>query len=308
MYDLIGDIHGCAQTLESLLQKLGYQDTDGCYRHPERQVIFLGDFVDRGPFQRETIGIAMAMVKNGAALAVMGNHEFNALAYHTADPDNPGKFLRAHNDNNLKQHKAFLDAYQHDKNGMQEALEWFRTLPLWLDLGKLRVVHACWAPLAIGLLQPRLAQGKYITPDLLVRASRKKTKEYEAVELLLKGKEIQLPDNGHFHDKDGHKRHHIRIKWWEKEGTYRSLSMGPETEIPEDRVDVDHLITYSHLAPPVFVGHYWLHGTPEPLADNVACLDYSVAKAGGKLVAYRWRGETKLIKENFIAVDRVEPC
>jgi hypothetical protein len=306
MYDLIGDIHGCAQTLKALLDKLGYTHDGTCYRHPERQVIFLGDFIDRGPFQRESVEIVMAMTQNGAALAVMGNHEFNAIAYHTADPEHPGKFLRAHNDNNLKQHKAFLEAYQHDKHGKQEVIDWFYTLPLWLDLGALRVVHACWAPQAIALLQPRLAQKKYMTPDLLVRASRKKTKEYDAVELLLKGKEIKLPDEGYLHDKEGHKRHHIRIKWWEKEGTYQSLSIGVETEIPEDSVDVDHLITYNHMAPPVFVGHYWLHGTPEPLADNVACLDYSVAKPGGKLVAYHWDGEQKLADNKFISVTRLE--
>lgn len=306
MYDLIGDIHGCAQTLTALLKKLGYSHDGQCYRHSERQVIFLGDFVDRGPFQRETIQIVMSMTKYGGAQAVMGNHEFNALAYHTADPENPGKFLRAHNDNNLKQHKEFLDAYQHDKNAKQEVIEWFYTLPLWLDPGALRVVHACWAPFAIGLLQPRLAQGKFMTPDLLVRASRKKTKEYDAVELLLKGKEIKLPNDGHFLDKDGHKRYHIRIKWWEKEGTYNSLSIGAETDIPEDSVDIDHLISYNHTSPPVFVGHYWLHGTPEPLAPNVACLDYSVAKPGGKLVAYRWDGEKILTSENFVSVDRLE--
>ena len=41
-----------------------------------------------------------------------------------------------------------------------------------------------------------------------------------------------------------------------------------------------------------------LKGEPEPLARNVACLDYSVAKEG-KLVAYRWQGESVLAKENF---------
>lgn len=47
------------------------------------------------------------------------------------------------------------------------------------------------------------------------------------------------------------------------------------------------------FAVPVFVGHYWLTGTPTPLAANVACTDDRVAK-GGKLVAYRWEGETAL--------------
>ena len=39
----------------------------------------------------------------------------------------------------------------------------------------------------------------------------------------------------------------------------------------------------------------------DALADNVACLDFSVAK-GGFLCAYRWNGEQKLSNENFVWV------
>ncbi|NLY64918.1 MAG: metallophosphoesterase, partial [Alcaligenaceae bacterium] len=81
MYDLIGDIHGYAQPLKQLLSKLGYTEKNGYWQHPERKVIFLGDFIDRGPEQIEAVLIAKAMVENNAALAVMGNHEFNAVAW-----------------------------------------------------------------------------------------------------------------------------------------------------------------------------------------------------------------------------------
>jgi hypothetical protein len=33
MYDLIGDIHGHADALRELLQKLGYELHEGVYRH-----------------------------------------------------------------------------------------------------------------------------------------------------------------------------------------------------------------------------------------------------------------------------------
>ncbi|MFO1021594.1 MAG: hypothetical protein U0903_12990 [Planctomycetales bacterium] len=49
MYDLIGDVHGYANELVALLEALGYRRTGGVYAHPERKVIFLGDFIDRGP-------------------------------------------------------------------------------------------------------------------------------------------------------------------------------------------------------------------------------------------------------------------
>ncbi|MEU5768141.1 polynucleotide kinase-phosphatase [Streptomyces asoensis] len=71
-FDIIGDIHGCARELESLLAKLGY--ADGV--HPDgRQAVFVGDLVDRGPDSPGVLRRVMAMVKSGDALCVPGNHE-----------------------------------------------------------------------------------------------------------------------------------------------------------------------------------------------------------------------------------------
>jgi hypothetical protein len=310
MYDLIGDIHGCADTLRALLGELGYaRDGDG-YRHPSRTVIFLGDFIDRGPRQREAVTIARAMVQHGAALAVMGNHEFNALTYHAPDPQRPGEYLRPHTDKNRQQHQAFIDAFADDDEARREVLAWCGSLPLWLDLtsplGALRVVHACWDPSSIARLRPFVDEAHRMPAPLLERASRKGTPEHDAIETLLKGKEVRLPAGLAFRDKDGHERHEVRIRWWEHGGTFRSLALGPETNIPDDPVGAEHLITYSHDAPPVFVGHYWLRGEPALLAPNVACVDYSVALPGGSLVAYRWDGEQQLDPSHFRRVLRME--
>ena len=100
MYDLIGDIHGHADALQRLLKQLGYSRHKGIYSHPERQAIFLGDFIDRGPKIRETLEIVRPMIDSEAALAVMGNHELNALAFHTPHPEKPGSHLRPHNEKN----------------------------------------------------------------------------------------------------------------------------------------------------------------------------------------------------------------
>ena len=106
-YDIIGDIHGHADTLRALLARLGYVERNGAYRHPERRVIFVGDFIDRGPKIRETLRIVGAMVDAGTALAVMGNHEFNAIRYHTRGPD--GEPLREHSETKKAQHQRTLD-------------------------------------------------------------------------------------------------------------------------------------------------------------------------------------------------------
>ncbi|MGP3774811.1 polynucleotide kinase-phosphatase [Streptomyces sp. SDT5-1] len=71
-FDIIGDIHGCASELETLLGTLGY--VDGA--HPEgRTAVFVGDLVDRGPDTPGVLRRVMGMVKAGTALCVPGNHE-----------------------------------------------------------------------------------------------------------------------------------------------------------------------------------------------------------------------------------------
>ena len=303
--DIIGDIHGCSQTLEKLLQLLGYSpDSAGCYRHPERSVAFLGDFIDRGPSQREVIAIVRPMIESGSACSVMGNHEYNAIAYATEDEVNGG-YLRSHSQKNLNQHQVFLDAYADDPEAYQDVIDWFKTLPLWLDLGEVRIIHACWDWEMIEKI------GTPVLTDALLHASCDKNLwQYEAIETILKGKEIPLPDGAEFHDSDGNARKRIRVCWWDRTAsTYASAFLGPESarsHIPDDEIAGDHLIEYSRAEPPVFLGHYWMDGEAMPLADNIACTDYSVARAGGKLVAYQWDGEPLLLKEKFVSMNRVE--
>jgi len=74
-----------------------------------------------------------------------------------------------------------------------------------------------------------------------------------------------------------------------------------DTDFKDQIIKAEDMIGYDREHKPVFIGHYWmgLKNGPSLLADNVTCLDYSVAK-GGKLVAYRWSGEPKLDPNNFI--------
>ena len=80
-YDVIGDLHGQYDKLVSLLLHLGYSEQDGKWSHPDRIAVFVGDLIDRGPKQLETVGIVRAMVESGSAKCILGNHEFNAIAW-----------------------------------------------------------------------------------------------------------------------------------------------------------------------------------------------------------------------------------
>ena len=301
-YDLIGDIHGQATELIRLLEKLSYKKINNIWQHENRKIIFLGDFIDRGNEQREVISIVRPMIENGSALSVMGNHEYNAIAYYTENSQ-CGHF-REHNEKNIKQHKAFLKAYKDRPEEYKSVIDWFKTLPFWLDLESLRVIHACWD---IDLIKKL---GKSLEDGVLKKSSDKTTVEFRAIETLLKGKEIPLPEGQSFLDKDNNKRDHIRIKFWERNAkTYKDLFMGPKDAlqfIPDLPLEDDYSVPYPTDEKPLFLGHYWMEGEIKPLTENIACIDYSVAKPGGKLVAYRWDGEQKIDTNKFVSVTRLE--
>ncbi|HEV2816746.1 MAG TPA: polynucleotide kinase-phosphatase [Allosphingosinicella sp.] len=79
-FDLIGDVHGCADELEALLGVLGYRvawdgKSVGVTPPAGRRAIFVGDLVDRGPRSPDVLRIARHMVEAGTAMAVVGNHD-----------------------------------------------------------------------------------------------------------------------------------------------------------------------------------------------------------------------------------------
>lgn len=301
-YDLIGDIHGHAQELKQLLTQLDYApDRAGIYRHPEgRRVIFCGDLIDRGPDAREVLRIVRNMVDNDTALIVMGNHEYNMICYHTWID---GYFLRPHTAKNAAQISATLKSFNQHRDEWLDYVEWFKTIPLYLELEGLRVVHACWDQQCIDYLNDKL-DDRRINPSFLYLASIVDSPAYCAVENILKGWEAELPDGQVFHDKEGNARHFTRVRWWPVEGNrWKDISIGMPQDHPLNNAYFERSLPgppYSPHEKPVFFGHYWMKGDPQLLTDNICCLDYSVAK-GGTLMAYRWNGEQILSPENFVS-------
>ena len=303
MIDLIGDIHGHADKLEELLLKLGYKLSNGAYSHPNRKVLFVGDYIDRGPKIRKTLNIVKTMVESENAIALMGNHEYNALCFHFQETE--GGHLRKHLIKNVIQHYETLKQFQNRQKEYEEYLDWFKILPLYFETDTFKAVHACWDNSTIEYLKKTLVNDR-LTNDLIYQSVKKGTELNEAIEQTLKGKEMTMPNGLYFYDKDGNKRTEMRIKWWEDPSkvTYKSISVIPMEILPDTPIPLDKLKPldfYRRDDKKVFFGHYWLKGEPSLYKDNVCCLDYSVAKKG-KLVAYRLNEENILDKKNFFYV------
>ncbi len=143
-FDIIGDIHGCCDELESLLDRLGYrvswEPTLTVTRTHGRTAVFVGDLVDRGPRSPDVVRLVRHMVDAGMAFCVMGNHERKVVKWLL------GKDVkRTHG---LEQTIAQYDALWasghaggEDRRSVKDFLDGLRS-HLWLDEGKLCVAHA----------------------------------------------------------------------------------------------------------------------------------------------------------------------
>jgi hypothetical protein len=320
-YDVIGDIHGSFPQLMELIRTLGYDEATGS--HPEgRQLVFVGDLIDRKPDQWAVIECVRRYVRAGNAHIVMGNHEFNALAWdtHTADGID---WCRPHNEKNREQHEAFLKFLTDEQR--REALEWFLSIPLWLELPGLNVVHACWDQEAMDRIRATLG-GPYLRGDHDIQeASLEGNSLYEDIETILKGPEILLDDLGlpPYFDKGDHVRHKARANWWHrKRNTQRQLinipagtmtALEPSTPYPDldDTREFSMHVPNYHGDVPVIFGHYWRQWSDEDDWQEGAhigwergrlCVDFSAGKEG-PLVAYRFsEGETEFHPRNFVAI------
>jgi Calcineurin-like phosphoesterase len=337
-FDVIGDIHGQYDKLVALLLHLGYSENAGTWRCEGRTAIFLGDLIDRGPKQLATIDLVRRMVDAGSARCIMGNHEFNAIAWVTPDPERPGKFLRDHHKpGNREQHQAFLDVVE-GTHLQREITDWFRSLPLWLDLRQdvatdgvreasrarapdspmpgectdstngparrrmgLRVVHACWHQPFMDRLSPLMGPDNTLTNELILFGNQKTHWAYEAIETICKGPELELPAGIAFKDKEGKIRHDVRVRWWLPEvRTFREAGIVPpgNEAMIPDVALPADWVGHPYSGPPVVFGHDWFTGPPEVISPQFACVDYSAAR-DGPLVAYRFDGEKELTSEKM---------
>ncbi|MFW5801789.1 MAG: metallophosphoesterase, partial [Spirochaeta sp.] len=319
---IIGDVHGHAVALEGLLQELGYRERHAVYRHPDpdRTAVFVGDIVDRGPAVKRSLEIVRRMKDAGTAYVVLGNHEYNLIGYHTpiADEKRTG-YVRAHTQSHLRQCRQTLAQFADSPAELKSYLAWMMDQPLFLELPEIRVVHAAWHPLGIEIIRRRTPVTHSLTPELLQESARYGSDAYYAIEYLLKGVEIQLPEGMSYLDKEGTRRTRTRVSWWwmpEPPALHTAQSpvrledlafphgvvssaANPEFSIPAEAVE--HVPGYNDTIP-VFVGHYWLTGKPQYITPYICCLDYSIA-AGGLLTAYTYQGEAELLNDHFVQVD-----
>jgi protein phosphatase len=154
-FDIIGDVHGCATELETLLERLGYEvawdsDVDGRRARVTppagRKLVLVGDLVDRGPRTPDVIRIAMAAMESGACFVVQGNHDNKLLRWLDGRNVKIGHGLQESIDQLATESDAFKSrtrAFLYDMRSHY-----------WLDGGRLAVAHAGLKEVMIGRGSP----------------------------------------------------------------------------------------------------------------------------------------------------------
>lgn len=142
-FDIIGDVHGCADELETLLAKLGYRvawSTETGTRAvtvtpPDgRKAVFVGDLVDRGPNTPDVLRIAMSMTAAGSAYVVQGNHDRKFERWLAGRNVKIAHGLQETIDQLEKEDRVFREALPKFLDGLRSHV--------WLDRGRLAVAHA----------------------------------------------------------------------------------------------------------------------------------------------------------------------
>ncbi|MDA9962763.1 metallophosphoesterase [Opitutales bacterium] len=281
-FDVVGDVHGHADQLLRLLAKLGYQrrSLNSAWAHPDgRMVAFVGDLINRGPASSAVIDIVRGMTDAGSAFVVLGNHEFNLLA-------------------------ATFEGGEQVQKKYREHLDWFRTIPFSLEVGGIRVVHAVWHPTSLKVIAGRTCMDE----DFLRRAITKGTPEGQAVQTVLKGIKVPIPDDQVYLDRFGIRRSRGRIRWWlDPRGlAYADLLFpsyaGASAHSVPSAVDLANSEPYPSDDPAVFIGHYCLPVSEPKIHGNVACVDGCVS-CDGVLWAYRHSGERNLDPVHLVQSD-----
>ena len=126
---IIGDIHGCYNTLLKLVDKLP----------KDAKLIFVGDLCDKGNFSKEVI----SFVKDNNHLAVKGNHEVLMQTHIEKAMAGEDSYW---NCSDIFGGDKTVRSYEDSVDVLKEHLEWIDKLPIYLEIENYFITHGYGLP------------------------------------------------------------------------------------------------------------------------------------------------------------------
>lgn len=163
----IGDIHGCYAELNRLIKSI--DDDDANRGATDTRLLFVGDYIDRGPASREVIELMIRLDIGGERVVfLMGNHEETLLSAADGNRRAAALFHKMGGRETLLSYGVSAQDYDNaDPAGIvdlirnaipSEHLEWMRHLRLSYSVGDYLFVHAG--------IRPGVALNSQLSSDL----------------------------------------------------------------------------------------------------------------------------------------------
>lgn len=132
--DVVGDVHGLYSLFLEHINELGYILENGIPVHLEnRALLFLGDFIDRGPESVEMLLFVKKAVQSGKHYAIIGNHEKKLLTNLRKDIDKVnGSYSTL---------KTFIDVLKHEVDN-ESIISFLQQLPGYYIQDEFAFTHA----------------------------------------------------------------------------------------------------------------------------------------------------------------------
>ena len=294
-YDVIGDVHGHVEQLVALLRQLGYVERDGLASPGTNgRVRRRHHRPEAGP-QFDTLRLVRKMVDAGSAKIVLGNHEFNAVAYATVDPAR-WDYCRAHS----RRTTSSTGVPRRSSVSTPRSTGRCSTGSGRSRCGSTSTGSGSCTP--AGANRHRTSPRRPRRRRHAQRAGRHRRnheghRTYTRSRTSSKAPRFTWTVTG-TSTKAGTKRSKARVAWWREDAiTLRDGAVIPDgTQLhdpdgnPVDSLPStalpDNVPRYTD-EPPVIFGHYWRSGALRIEGPKTACVDYSAGN-GGPLVAYRW--------------------
>jgi len=302
IYDIIGDVHGNFTLLTGLLRQLGYKSFNNSFFHPDRKPVFVGDLINRGNESRKTLHLVRNMVESGDGYAILGNHEIYAILINLKD-QNGGLLVRINSELSMSM-KNVLKEFLSVPAEWKSFRNWLRTLPLFLDFGDFRVVHAYWNDDYIRYFRENFS-GLRIKKQVFREIYKNPASDLGTmIWQTTKGINFEVPADLRVRDNKGIFHRSFRMAWWDSPvgKTFEQISFEDKFRLPAYTVPpeiIPETTSYPEDAPILFFGHYRRFSGPYVIRPNVCCLD-SGSGISKKLTAYSFFGEKVLDPKNLV--------
>lgn len=123
-YFIVGDIHGCVNTLKKVLKNWNPKD---------EQLIFVGDYINKGKHSKEVVQLVRKLQNDyPETICIQGNHEYQMAKYIL---QNTPKHQMKDNYKNTIEHYDLRNKFASDA-------QWMHELPMFYENNVIYVTHA----------------------------------------------------------------------------------------------------------------------------------------------------------------------